>query len=392
MKTTRSLLFATFGLIAAGCVQAQSAQPTAMEKPDMAAPATKPTAPVNGSGTSDACNGITEKGSCVLVGADETAETCDLEHSKLNKIDCTALSKHCLLDAHKGATCAALPSPTDNTDGGAGGAGGHGGAGGIGGTGGTGSGGTGGTGSGGAGGGTGTPPHPPSPPPPAPPGTPPKPPTPPTPPPPPTTGTPDMGTSHPVDMSPPDLCNHGVTADGYCSGSTAIWCDPSTGQIVTWDCGLDGYTCSEFDCADGAYCCGQTSSSPPMDMAPPDQPSPECLALGYEGGCVNNVATWCDNGTIYNVDCTSRGQTCAVNTCSTGAFCCDSDTPPPSDSSGMSMPDPECETLGYTGECAGVDGNLLRYCVNGQVVETDCGVSGDTCQVNSCGSGAYCCP
>ena len=63
----------------------------------------------------------------------------------------------------------------------------------------------------------------------------------------------------------------------------------------------------------------------------PAQPSAECLALGYDGECDGNTATWCDNGTIYTIDCTSRGQGCGVNTCATGAYCCDDTTPPTDD-------------------------------------------------------------
>src|SRR5262249_55794883 len=163
-------------------------------------------------------------------------ETCDLVGGKLHKIDCTAMGKHCLLDAHKGATCAVLPSssspPTD--------------------------------------GGVAPGPHDMAgspPPPPPPPGTPPKPSNPPSPPPPPPTphdmAMPphDMATPKPADMSMPDLCNHGVSFYGYCSGSTAIWCDPSTGQIITWNCAMDGYTCEEWTCADGSYCCGTPQTS-----------------------------------------------------------------------------------------------------------------------------------
>jgi hypothetical protein len=305
--------------------------------------------PANGSGTTAVCDGVTEKGRCELVGGNEMAESCDLAASQMRKIDCTAMGKHCVLDAHKGAACGALPQPTNpgapaaKPDGGM------------------------------------------SPTPPTPPGTPAKPPTPPTPP---TTPTPSPDMARPADMSAPDLCNHGVSYYGYCSGATAIWCDPATGQIITWDCGLDGYACGEWDCAAGAYCCGQTQSAPMMDMAQPAAPSAECLQLGYSGACDGETATWCDNGQIYRVDCVSRGQGCAVNSCASGAYCCDQ-TPTPT------PPEPapsECEQLGLRGACGGFDGNTVRYCSGGEIVEDDCYTKGQQCQVDTCGYGANCCP
>jgi hypothetical protein len=355
MKTTRRLLLAFTAVAAAGCFPAQVSQPV-QPAPDMATSEHKPP-PANGSGTTSDCTGVTEKGRCEMVSGDEMAETCDLVAGQLKKIDCTAMGKHCLLDAHKGATCATLPSSTSPGDGGV---------------------------AGGphdmAGGGSGKPPTPP--------GTPPKPPTPPAPAPDLGTAPHDMGTAtHPPDMSMPDLCNHGVSFYGYCSGATAIWCDPSTGQIITWDCAMDGYSCGEWDCADGAYCCGQTQT-PMADMAMTTSPSPECTALGYDGACQGDTATWCDNGTIYAIDCAARGQGCAVNSCATGAFCCDTTaTPPPAPD--MSQPADECTTLGLAGVCSGND---ARYCAGGVINDDDCTAKGQTCQVDTCGYGANCCP
>jgi hypothetical protein len=201
-------------------------------------------------------------------------------------------------------------------------------------------------------------------------------------------------TPKPADMSMPDLCNHGVSELGYCSGSTAIWCDPSTGQIITWNCNLDGYTCGEWDCADGAYCCGQTPETPMMDMASPAEPSPECTYLGYSGACDGDTATWCDNGTVYRIDCTARGQGCAVDSCASGAYCCDSTTstttPPTTDTPDMSQPaQTECDLIGFAGVC---DGNVVRYCSGGEIKTIDCTANAETCGVGTCGSGANCCP
>jgi hypothetical protein len=272
MKIARNILPVLVMAWAAGCtVGARAAQsdPSA----DMAVPPHKPPPP-NGSGTASSCDGITEKGRCDLIGDSELAETCDLSGGAVHKIDCTALGKHCVLDAHRGAACGDLPPPTPPaagpTDGGAPG----------------------------------------GPPPPAPPGTPPKPPA-----------TPDPGAG--PDMSTTDPCTHGVTFAGYCSGTTAIWCDPSTGQIITWNCAQDSYSCQQDGCADGAYCCGDAPMTPMVDMAAPANVSAQCSALGYAGACQGNLASWCDNGTIFSIDCEARGQACAVDSCASGAWCCD---------------------------------------------------------------------
>jgi hypothetical protein len=137
---------------------------------------------------------------------------------------------------------------------------------------------------------------------------------------------------------PTDLCTHGVTFLGYCSGTTAIWCDPSTGQIITWNCAQDAYQCQEYGCADGAYCCDNPAMTPMVDMAAPATISPECTALGYEGACEGNVATWCDNGTVYTIDCDARGQACSVNGCASGAYCCDPPPAAPTDTPDMATP------------------------------------------------------
>jgi hypothetical protein len=186
-------------------------------------------------------------------------------------------------------------------------------------------------------------------------------------------------------MSTPDLCTHGVTALGYCSGSTAIWCDPATGQIITWSCAMDGYACTEWDCADGAYCCGQPQQSM-ADMAAPAEASQACLALGYGGACEGDVASWCDNGTIYTIDCAARGQACAVDACASGAYCCDQSVPP---SSPPDLSEDECTSLGLAGACSG---EVARYCASGVIHEDDCVAKGQTCQVDTCGYGANCCP
>src|SRR6478735_926168 len=114
MEPTRWLLVVWASLMAAGCLPAAPAQPQA--GPDLGVGRMPP---ANGSGTTSVCDGVTEKGRCELVGGNEMAESCDLAASQMRKIDCTAMGKHCVLDAHKGAACGALPQPTNPDGGGA---------------------------------------------------------------------------------------------------------------------------------------------------------------------------------------------------------------------------------------------------------------------------------
>jgi hypothetical protein len=164
-------------------------------------------------------------------------------------------------------------------------------------------------------------------------------------------------------------CTHGVTYQGYCADTTAIWCDPVTGQTIAWNCAQDGYTCQENGCADGAYCCGTPAMSTTDDMATPPDPTADCSALGYSGACDGDTATWCDNGQIYRVDCAASGKSCMVDTCASGAYCCDAPVAAPD----LTTPPPD----------------LLDPCL---AAGLDCSVIGGTCQLDICTSGWSCCP
>ena len=198
----------------------------------------------------------------------------------------------------------------------------------------------------------------------------------------------DMATTPPAprDMATaPAMCASGVDYRGYCASATgtgasdtAIWCDPSTGQTIVVNCGARGQTCQIDGCADGAYCCDSAVS---VDMAMPPAMNAECDALGYAGACEDGHARWCSGGQVFDIDCGTRGQDCAVDSCAQGAYCCDAPPPPPTTTS-------ECDRLGLAGECAN---GVARWCSGGQIMEVDCGAQGQACEVDTCATGAYCC-
>ena len=336
-------------LLTVGCAGAKldnHGVPGSGETNDMAVGDHGPKAPPDTSSgpTASGCNGVTEKGRCEISDKGQVAVVCDVAAGQLQRFDCSAMTKACVIDSSRGATCVTLPppampgppgadmahaTPADMA--------------------------------------TTTPvPHdmalPPSP--------------------------RDMATTTPAprDMATaPPMCVSGVDYRGYCASAsgngaadTAIWCDPSTGQTFVVSCAARGQTCQVDGCADGAYCCDAPT---PVDMAQPPQMTGECDALGYAGQCTTDGhARWCDNGQVYDLDCGARGQSCAVDGCASGAYCCD-DIPPPST-------DPQCDALGIAGEC---DGNVARWCSGGQIVELDCDTSATTCEVDTCATGAYCC-
>jgi hypothetical protein len=121
-------------------------------------------------------------------------------------------------------------------------------------------------------------------------------------------------------------------------------------------------------------CCGSGTPPPPTN---------ECATLGFFGECGGadgNTARWCNSTTDTTVveKVCGNGQTCQVDACADGAYCCDA-VPPPVN---------ECDEIGTRGVCT-ADGKV-RWCSNGNVQEVTC-VTGKTCQIDACGDGAYCC-
>jgi hypothetical protein len=193
-------------------------------------------------------------------------------------------------------------------------------------------------------------------------------------------------------MATTPMCASGVTYRGYCASAsgngasdTAIWCDPSTGQTLVVDCAARGQTCAIDGCADGAYCCDAATIGPDMAMSP--DTTQECTTLGYAGQCAAGHARWCSVSQLFDIDCAARGQVCQVDGCASGAYCCDAPATPPGDPPDLGSTS-ECDRLGIDGEC---QGNTARWCSGGQLIEIDCATRSQTCQVNTCATGAYCC-
>lgn len=163
-------------------------------------------------------------------------------------------------------------------------------------------------------------------------------------------------------------CN-GVTEAGKCEGGVAVTCNVDSGQLRRKDCTALGSACVE-DSERGAMC----------------SPGPSCATgltvLGECGGEGGQVARWCDeqSQTTQVWNCASDGMACTVDTCATGAFCCGATPPPPSEL---------CPELGFRGEC--VDSGRARWCEGDVLRDITC-EGGDTCQVDACEEGAYCCP
>ncbi len=169
-------------------------------------------------------------------------------------------------------------------------------------------------------------------------------------------------------------CDSGATFEGTCGGeggNTAVWCDPASMQTISWDCGGDGLSCTMNDCGIGAFCCG---------AATPPPPSNDCPALGFFGECGgtgDNTARWCNGTTLVEKVC-GANETCQIDACADGAYCC----------AKPAAPVDECAEIGVRGVCTAA--GKPRWCSNGTVSEVTC-AAGKTCQIDACGNGAFCC-
>jgi hypothetical protein len=233
----------------------------------------KPPGSKDGNSSAPACDGVPARGEC-QAGA---AVYCDLEREELRRVDCRALGRQCVMDPGRGAVCESISAP--------------------------------GGGSGGA-------------------------------------------------------CNNGVDYAGFCTGDTAIWCDEEEAATYAWHCPSSGLSCQTDACADGAYCCGGGGGG-------------SCGGLDFYGECGGpggQTARWCGADGLHEIDCAAQGKSCQLDACATGAFCCGARN--------------ECDALGILGECTAA-GNV-RFCLDGDIIELPCG-SGTSCQVGVCFAGAECC-
>ncbi|MGE0551427.1 MAG: hypothetical protein AB7R00_30510 [Kofleriaceae bacterium] len=106
-------------------------------------------------------------------------------------------------------------------------------------------------------------------------------------------------------------CGNGISEDGVCVSSMAVWCDAESMTTASFDCGAYGMTCGSGVCAEGVTCCN---------------PQPEiCAEIGYRGECVGpGTARWCggaEDKQLITMAC-EPGDTCQVDVCAEGAACC----------------------------------------------------------------------
>src|SRR3954471_21701505 len=108
-------------LVASGCLASaklDSGEASGGAPHDMAVGDHTPKTPPVGTGggpTASGCNGVTEKGRCEISDKGQVAVVCDVSAGKLQRFDCSAMSKVCVLDSARGASCTKLPPPVGPT-------------------------------------------------------------------------------------------------------------------------------------------------------------------------------------------------------------------------------------------------------------------------------------
>jgi hypothetical protein len=146
-----------------------------------------------------------------------------------------------------------------------------------------------------------------------------------------------------------------VTARGQCStdGRVASFCEQGT---LRHDPCATAEVC--HDDGDEARC-----------VALADAP---CGAITGYGACDGEVLSWCDHDVLRERDCGSCGdQVCVLVDTTVGFGCVDN----------------HCGDLDYLGEC---DGNVARWCDDGEVKTEDCATSRTTCGFVDNDTGYYC--
>jgi hypothetical protein len=146
-----------------------------------------------------------------------------------------------------------------------------------------------------------------------------------------------------------------VTAAGRCNadGTVAEFCD---GDALTRD-----------SCGAGEVCGDDNGTKRCIPVA--DAP---CGAVTAFGSCDGDVLSWCDNGVVRTRDCGTCGdEVCALVDNAVGFACID---------------DP-CGGLSFQGEC---DGDVARWCENGEVKQVDCAAEGGRCGFVNDETGFFC--
>jgi hypothetical protein len=113
-----------------------------------------------------------------------------------------------------------------------------------------------------------------------------------------------------------DPCG-GVTLFGQCDGGTLSWCD--SGEVQIRNCGACGETCGLVDNTLG-FACLDGSEPPSTDQNPPTAGG-DCGDIDYTGACDGDTALWCDGGVLNTRDCANQGQVCGYVNDNIGFFC-----------------------------------------------------------------------
>ncbi|MBI5493920.1 MAG: hypothetical protein HY904_02770 [Deltaproteobacteria bacterium] len=111
------------------------------------------------------------------------------------------------------------------------------------------------------------------------------------------------GTAEPP--PPPAGCG-AVSYQGYCNGTTVVWCENN--ELRSANCDAQGHVCGWESDAVGNNC-----------VAPP--PPPGCGDVTYQGYCSGSTLTWCEQDAIRTYDCASAGMGCGWQDDATGNNC-----------------------------------------------------------------------
>lgn len=185
-----------------------------------------------------------------------------------------------------------------------------------------------------------------------------------------------------------DACG-GIDYLGECQGDVAVWCDG--GVLHQTDCQALQTTCGWVDETTGNYCLpapggGAVDAGPPPDLPTPDAGPPPVdpppaggCDLGFLGECQGDVARYCLDDALVEVDCAADGRICTYISDVVGYYC----TAP-------AQPDPAADACGgidYLGEC---QGDVVVWCDAGQLYSVDCAATGEICDWISEAGGYYC--
>ncbi|MEO6950819.1 MAG: hypothetical protein ABI321_03320 [Polyangia bacterium] len=117
----------------------------------------------------------------------------------------------------------------------------------------------------------------------------------------PATGTgDDAGVSDNPDFSTGSGCGS-VTSSGACSGTVLVYCDTSSGQVVSMDCAAQGDVCTVDSFGSPSCTSGSTGGG-----------GGSCGNIDSSGICNGDILEYCA-GTLTTQDCSMLGQTCMVD-------------------------------------------------------------------------------